>query len=215
MAEAQVTSLVQQEPGPVALAAPAGSLAAVADIERAVERQMEPLLHRAKQITLEVIDEVAQKHGNPLVAQLRQALLETVGTLIRTEAAALVDRLRPALLDSTAVARQNADVLLADLRKLINETVVEVFRVHVPEYSRWVGQRVIDYLLAGTLFCLTAVLVCVGVILGLEKAGVPGYATYLVSGGVALAVGVALLKLRSRHWAKVGEGSGQTTPGVK
>ena len=99
------------------------------------------------------------------------------------------------------MVRRQSDGYLENLQQFIATTVVEVFRVHVPDYSRWAGQRVLDYVLAGTLFCLAAVLFCVGAILGLERAGFPPFATYLVSGGFALLAGLAFLKLRSQHWS--------------
>jgi hypothetical protein len=54
---------------------------------------------------------------------------------------------------------------------------------------------------ADTLFCLAAVLLCVGGVLGLQQAGLPPYATYLLGGSVALGAGWALLRLRAWDWA--------------
>jgi hypothetical protein len=206
MTDPSASAPAPQTQSPTSLALPQRPLATVEDLEQAVQRQAEPLLQRVKQMTLEVIDEVARKHGNPLAAELRKVLLETVGSVLRTEAAALVDRLRPALLDGGTAMRQNADTLLKDLDQVLRSTVGEVFQDHVPAYSRWAGQRVIDYFLAGTLFCLAAVLLCVGGILGLQQAGLPSFVTYLVGGGVALGVGVFLLRLRSRHWGSTAAG---------
>jgi hypothetical protein len=189
---------------PDAGASSSGQILALNDLDQALNRQMEPFLQRMKQITLEVIDEVAQKHGSPLVAQLRQTLVETVGVIVRAQVPAILDQLRPSVREGGDTFRKNADSMAADLKQFISKTVVEVFREHVPTYSRWAGQRIIDYFLAGTLFCLAAVLLCVGTILGLEKAGLPAYLTYLVGGGVAVGVGAAFLKLRSRRWGNAG-----------
>jgi hypothetical protein len=191
-----------------ALAAPADRAAAVQDIEQAFQRQMEPLLQRLKLVTLDVIDEVGRKHGGPLLAQVRQAAAETTAVLLRAELAALVERVTPAVREGSAAVRRDADQLLGELKHFINQTVVEAFQVHVPEYSRWAGQRVLDYFLAGTLFCLAAVLLCVGGILALQWAGLPPFAAYLLGGGAALAAGVVLLNLRSQHWRGTTGGPG-------
>jgi hypothetical protein len=175
-----------------------GPVATIGEIEQAWQRQMEPLLLQVKQVALEVIDDVGRKHGNPLLGQVRQTLVETVGVLLKAELPALLEQLKPAVREGGEAVRHNADSLIADLKQFITTTVVEVFRVHVPEYSRWVGRRMIDYIVATTLFCLAAVLGCVGLILGLERAGLPAYATYLIGGGVAAAAAIALLKLRPR-----------------
>jgi hypothetical protein len=179
---------------------PPTPLEALHDLEQAVERQLEPFLQRVKQRALEVIDEVGQKQGNPLVAQLRETLVETLAVLLRNELAARLDRLKPAWLEGTSTVRQNADSLLDDLKQLITQTAVALVRVHAPEYSRWAGQRLFDYVIASTLFCLAAVLLILGCVLGLEKIGMPPFATYILGGGVALAAGWTFLKVRSRKW---------------
>jgi len=74
-------------------------LPALDDLEQAFQRQMEPFLQRVKQMTLEIVDEVGQKHGNPLFVQVRGILLETVGGILKTEVAAQLDKLRPAIAD--------------------------------------------------------------------------------------------------------------------
>ena len=163
-----------------------------------------PFLQQVKQMALEVIEEIGQKHGTPALAQLRQTLVETVGAVLKREEGSLLAQLKPAMVEGGDAVRQKTDSLLGDLKQFITTTVVEVFRVHVPEYSRWAGQRVLDHILAATLFCLAAVLVCVGGILGLERAGLPQYAVYLIGGSVALVAGLAFLKLRSRRWERTG-----------
>jgi hypothetical protein len=167
-----------------------------ASFELAVQRQIEPLLQRLKDVTLEVVDEVGRKHGNPLLAQVRQTLIESGAAVFKTEMAALLERLRPAVREGGAAIRKNADGLLGDLKAFMTQTVTDVFQVQVPEYSSWFGLRVIDYLLAGTLFSLGAVFAGVGLVLGLGELGVPNAVAYLIGGGVALAAGAALLRLR-------------------
>jgi hypothetical protein len=177
-------------------AAPPGRLTTFDDLERALERQTGPFLQRVKQTTLEVIDEVGSKHGGPLADLLRKMLVETVGPLLQTEVAALVDRLKPAVAEGRDAVRQDVERWFLDLKELLTRTVVEGLRVHLPELSRRAGRRVIDYVLASTLFGTAAVLGCVGILLGLRQAGLPDYAAFLISGGVALAGGLAVLKLR-------------------
>lgn len=195
---------------------PSGGLAAadspqagLDDIERALQHQMGPFLKQVKQMTLEAIDEISQKHGSPLLAQLRQTLIETVGVMLKMEVTALLEQMKPAVREGGDAVRKNAAGLTEDLKQFITKTVVEVFQLHVPEYSRRAGQRAIDYFLSGTLFCLAAVLLCLGSILGLEEAGLAPFAAYLIGGGAALAAGFAFLKLRSRR--KPGEGPADGT----
>ena len=175
-------------------------LPALDDLEQAFQRQMEPFLQRVKQMTLEIVDEVGQKHGNPLFVQVRGILLETVGGILKTEVAARLDKLRPAIADGSDTIRKSADNLLADMKQFITKTVVDVFQVHVPNYSSRAGRRMIDYFLAGTLLCLAAVLLFVGGILGLKHFGVDDYLAYLIGGAGALSVGMIYLKVRARKW---------------
>ena len=183
-------------------------LPALDDLEQAFQRQMEPFLQRVKQVTLEIVDEVGQKHGNPLFVQVRGILLETVGGILKTEVAARLDKLRPAIADGSDTIRKSADNLLADMKQFITKTVVDVFQVHVPNYSSRAGRRMIDYFLAGTLLCLAAVLLFVGGILGLKHFGVDDYLAYLIGGAGALSVGMIYLKVRARKWRSQGQDSG-------
>jgi hypothetical protein len=173
-----------------------GASSAVAEFERAFQRNIEPFLQKAKQITLDVIEEAGRKHGAHLVTQMQTTLKETVNELVKVHIERMVEQLRP----GGEAARAKAESLLDDLKTFVRQTVGDVFKNHVPDYSRWAGQRIIDYVLAGILFAIAAVLVSVGGILGLEQAGMPRYATYLILGGVAFGAGFALLRLRARKW---------------
>jgi hypothetical protein len=175
-------------------------LAALDYLEQAFQRQMEPFLERVKQMTLEIVDEVGQKHGNSLFVQVRGILLETVGGMLKTEVAARLDKLRPAIVEGSDAVRNSADHLLKDMKQFITKTVVDVFQIHVPNYSSRAGRRMIDYFLAGTLLCLAAVLLFVGGILGLKHFDMPDYLAYLIGGAGALAVGMIYLKVRARKW---------------
>lgn len=171
-----------------------------AAVARALRQEMEPFLQRVKQVTLEVIDEVGKRHGDSLLIQLRQIVVDTVGVMLKAEATTLLDRLKPALIEGSDAVRQNTEGLLADLKKFVSKTIAETFHQHVPEYSRWAGQRIIDYVLAGTLFGLAAIMLCIGAIFGLQQLGLPPFATYLTGGIGALTAGWLFLKFRSRKW---------------
>jgi hypothetical protein len=179
---------------------PPSQLAALDNLEQAFQRQLEPFLLRVKQMTLEIVDEVGEKHGKPFLVQMRDTLVETVGAMLKTEVAARLDKLRPAVLEGGDALRKTGDTLLADLKQFITTTVTNVFQDQIPNYSSRAGRRMIDYFLAGTLLCLAAVLLCLGVIQGLEHFGVASFLSYLIGGGGALAVGMAYLKLRARNW---------------
>src|SRR5262249_39673046 len=150
---------------PVNAPVPSVLPAALTDLDRAIERYLDPVLQRVKQITLEVIEEVGRKHGVAIVTEVRQAVGKTVSTLFQTEIPLLVEKLKPVVVAGAETVRKE---LLQDVRQLVVTTVAEVFQQKVPEYSRKIGLRLIDYLMAGTLFVLSAVLLSVGVILGLE-----------------------------------------------
>src|SRR5579859_2626259 len=159
---------------------PQTPLAAVDELEQAFQRQLEPFLKRVKQMTLEIVDEVGDKHGRPFLVQVRETLVETVGTMLKTEVAARLDKLRPAVLEGGEALRKTSDSMLADLKQFITTTVANVFQEQVPNYSSKAGRRMIDYFLAATLLCLAAVLLCVGAIRALEHFGMHSYLAYLI-----------------------------------
>jgi hypothetical protein len=173
-----------------------GSSATVAEFERALQRNAEPFLAKTKQVVLDAIEEAARKYGAGLVTEMRQTLKAAVDDLVKAHIEKMVEQLRP----GGDAARRLAEGWLQELREFVNTTVRDLFEKRLPEYSRWAGQRMIDYVLAGVLFAIAAVLVCVGGVLGLREAGVPPYMTYLVGGAVVLVFGYWLLKLRSRSW---------------
>jgi len=188
-----------------------GSSSAVAEFERVLLRNAEPFLEKTKQAVLNAIEEAARKHGAGLVTEMRQTLKTAVDELVKAHIEKMVEQLRP----GGDTARRLAEDWLQELREFINTTVRELFEKRLPEYSRWAGQRMIDYVLAGTLFAMAAVLVCVGGTLGLKEAGVPPYATYLVGGAVALGCGFGLFKLRSRRWEAPQPTAGELPPRIK
>src|SRR5438874_3422427 len=145
-----------------------GSWAAVAEFERALQRNVEPFLEKAKQAVLDAVEAAVRKHGAGIVTELRQTLKAAVDELVRSHIEKLVEQLRP----GGDAARRLAEGWLKELREFADTTVRDLFEKRLPEYSRWAGQRVIDYVLVGVLFAMAAVLVCVGGVLGLREAGV-------------------------------------------
>ncbi len=188
---------------PASAAIPAGQVSGVTtEFDLIIQRHVESLLQSTKQMIMEVVEEVGRKHGNSLVGEMEKVVRDTAGPLVKTQIDEVVDQLRPIVSASTDMARQQLDNLLKDLEQFLARTVDKVFELHVPEYTRWVGQRSLDYFLGGVLLALAAVLTCVGGLLGLERAGLPSFGAYLVAATVALTAGVALLTLRSPRYPR-------------
>src|SRR5439155_24905914 len=76
-----------------------------------------PFLQQVKQMALEVIEEIGQKHGTPALAQLRQTLVETVGAVLKREEGSLLAQLKPAMVEGGDAVRQKTDSLLGDLKQ--------------------------------------------------------------------------------------------------
>ncbi|HVL12796.1 MAG TPA: hypothetical protein VM529_09530 [Gemmata sp.] len=168
--------------------------AAVAEFERTIQENAAPLLEKAKQALLNAIDEAVRKHGVALVAELRGTLKAAVDGIVAAQIEKMVEQLRP----NGDAARRLAEGWFLELRGFADTTVRDLFETRVPEYSRWAGQRVLDFALVGVLFVIAAVLLFAGGILGLREAGVPPYAALLIGGVVALGFGFWLLRTRPR-----------------
>lgn len=177
------------------------TLLSLSELEQIWQRQVGVFLQDMKQTTLKLVEDVSAKYGESALARVRQTLTDTMAAVFKSQEAALWAQLKPALSEGTEAMRQKADAMMANLKQVIAVTVGEVFRVHVPEYSRWAGQRVLDYFLAGTLFCLAVVLVGVGTVHGLLHVGLPPFVTYLVTGTGALVLGLVFLRVRARRWS--------------
>lgn len=184
------------EPQP---ASPPGSVPTVAELESALQRNVEPLLDKlrqaARQAIAGAIEEVVRRYGTGLGDEVRQTLRSAMDELVKAQVGRLVAEFAP----SGDAARRLADGLHQELRDFANTTLRELFETRLPEYSRWAGGRVLDHALAGLLFAVAAVLLFAGGVLGLQQAGVPPFVTYLIGGVAALGLGFALLKARSRH----------------
>jgi hypothetical protein len=175
--------------------------AVLGGVEEIVQRQMTPFLERAGQSVRDTVDYVLRQHADSLLGRLKGVSLDAAEEMLKKLIEPFLERTRHLVLDgleNASFVQRYADRLAASLKGFLVETVAEVFQVHVPEYSRRFGRRVVDYVVAGTLYCLAAIFLTVGGILGLQQAGWPPYATFLTGGTVALVLAVVLLKLRHR-----------------
>jgi hypothetical protein len=154
----------------------------------------QPLIERTKQAVRNAVEEAVREYGGGMVAEARQKLKAAVDGLVAAQVEKLVQQLGP----GGDAAPRLAEGWLRDLREFANTTLTDLFEKRVPEYSRWAGQRVLDYALVGILFAVAVVLLFAGGILGLRELGLPPYATFLIGGIVALAFGFWLLRMRPR-----------------
>jgi hypothetical protein len=168
----------------------------------------EPLIERTKQAIRAAIEEAVREYGGGMVAEARQKFKAAVDGLVATQIEKMVLQLGPG-----DAARQIAEGSLREVREFANTTLADLFEKRVPEYSRWAGQRVLDYALVGILFAIAVVLLFIGGILGLRELGLPPYATFLVGGVVALAFGFWLLRMRPRPEAPRLTAGEPTPPG--
>jgi hypothetical protein len=158
------------------------------------QRQLESMLQRLKETALAALEEARQKHVGSLLAQVQAVLSEVLGWQVDQ----IADRVRQELREGSAAFRESADQLVGKMRESVAEPVVRALREQIPEYARRAGGRVLDFALAGTLFCLAAVLLPVGAVQGLQEAGLPAYLTDILGGLGALGIGLVFLRLYRR-----------------
>jgi hypothetical protein len=173
-------------------------------VEELRQRQLEAVLERLKETALAMLEEARQKHVGPLLAQLQ----EVVGELLRRQLDQVADRARQELRDGGAYFKEHADLLVGKMREAVTEPVARALSVQAPEYARRAGGRVLDYALAGTLFCVEAVLLPVGVVQGLQEAGLPAYLSDILGGLGALGIGLVFLRLSRRPEPEPGKAAG-------
>src|SRR5438046_2069670 len=78
------------------VAAPDGTGSpAVAEFERALQRNMEPFLEKTRQAVLSAIEEAVRKHGASLVTEVRQTLKSAVDDLVKAHIEKMVEQLKP------------------------------------------------------------------------------------------------------------------------
>lgn len=185
--------------------------AVVEGVEAVIQRQMVPFLEHSRKTILATVEEAVQKHGDSLTARLKGLALDTAEELLKQQIEPLLERARRMLvqgLDNAALVQKYTDHLAGVFKQLTREAVVEVFQVQLPSYSARVGRRVVDYVVAGTLLCLAAVLLVLGLVLGLAELGVPAYATYLLGGVLAGGMAFVLIKWRGTFGPSAGSKEG-------
>jgi hypothetical protein len=165
---------------------------------RVLHEETDLLIVRTREMLAQVVDDLVQRHAAPLVAQLRLALRQTLEEVVRGQMEPLLERARQSMQDSAQFAAVFADAVVARLKVTLAGPAGDFLRDELPRYAHWAGRRSLDYALAAILFCLAAVFLLIGTVLGLQAAGVEPFATYLVSGMVALGGGLVFLRLSSR-----------------
>jgi hypothetical protein len=166
-------------------------------LEELARRQVEPVLARTHEMILKLAAEIVERHATPLVNQVRVALQNALEQVVQQQMGPMLERARHSLQESTQLAGQFADAVVSRLKVTVGEPTKEVLREQVPEYAHWAGRRAMDYVLAAGLFCLAAVFLLVGGVLGLQAVGVPPFATYLIGGLAALGGGLMVMRLFS------------------
>jgi hypothetical protein len=164
-------------------------------LSEAATRQLEPVAHRIHELTLRVTEEVIQQHAAPLVAQLRSAFQESVDEVVKRQMQPMLERAREGVQESLNVATQLADVVVARLKVTVAEPAMQMVRAELPQQARWAGRRTIECVLAATLFCLAAIFLLIGGVMGLEEAGLKPFAAYSIGGAIALTAGLVFLRL--------------------
>jgi hypothetical protein len=165
-------------------------------------RQLEPLVDRTRQMIMLVVEDTIQRHASPLVGQLRTALQQMLEEVVPRQMEPLLERARAGMQESAQLATQVTDAMVGRLKVTVAEPAAEMVREQVPVYAHAAGRRLLDYVLAATLFSLTAIFLLIGVVLGLQQAGLPPFATYILGGLAALGGGLLFLRLSSRPWTK-------------
>jgi hypothetical protein len=179
--------------------------AVLAAVEEMLKRQLAPALDYARQAILSAAAEMVQKEAEPLLLRVKGLTLETVEELIQRQIEPFLARTRQLVLEgleNATVVQKYTDAITNGLKTFMAETVAEVFRVHIPAYTRRAGHRVMDYAVAGTLYCLAVILLLLGGIFGLQQLGLPRYSTYLIGGAVAGGAAFLLLRFRARAPAR-------------
>src|SRR5687767_216189 len=104
----------------------------LAELEAALQRNIEPLLDQlkqaAKQAALGAIEEVVRKYGAGLADEVRQTLRTAVDELVKAQ----VGRIAAELVPSGDAARKLTDGLHQELRDFANTTLRDLFDTRLP-----------------------------------------------------------------------------------
>jgi hypothetical protein len=167
--------------------------------EQAVMRQVDPVLERTKTMLLSSTEEIIRQHAAPLVGQLRSALQECLEEVVKHQMAPLMERAQQGMQETLHFAPQFADVVVGRLKVTVAEPSMQMMREEMPRHAQWLGRRLLDCVLAATLFCLAAVFLLVGGVLGLEETGLKPFAAYGIGGLAALIGGLVFLRLLTQQ----------------
>jgi hypothetical protein len=174
----------------------------LATAEEIVRQPLEALLGRTRAMLTGLVDDLVQKHGPGLLGRLHDTLVESVRDMVSQQMGPFTEQGRALLREGAGLVRQQVDQALGQFREEVKAPLVDLVRFHVPEYTRRTSNRVIDYTLAITLFCLATIFLLVGVVHGLQELGVSQAITYILGGLGALGGGLVFLRLYKQAWAE-------------
>lgn len=173
--------------------------AVLESVEEVLKRQITPILDRSVETLVASADKIIQERADPMMNRMRKTAVDGIGELLERQLVPSIDRIAKTVAGTTDdVVQRRMDPFLERIRGFLNETVVEVMQVHAPEYSRRVGKRAIAYGTAAGLFVLATVFLFLGGVQGLQRLGLPPYATYLAAGSLAALIGLLIVRRRSR-----------------
>jgi hypothetical protein len=164
------------------------------------KQQLDPLLARTRTFLLKVADDLRDKYTAPLADQVKKTLLETVDEMRRQQAEPFLDVVRGL---AEQLNKTLQEQLLTTLRVMVLEPLQGILSGRVPIILHGTGTRVLDYIIAGALFCIAAVLVCLALVRGLQELKVPDWLTFLAVGLAALLAGLIFYRKRWQFWQKV------------
>jgi hypothetical protein len=168
--------------------------------EELQKRQLDPLLEQTRKFLLGVADELRDKYTKPLADQVKKAMLETVDEMRQKHAEPFLGVAREMLDRLNVTLREQ---LLVSLRVTLLDPLQDILNKRFPPMMQGAGARALDIVIAGTLFCVAAVLVSVGIVLGLQRLGVPDWITFLGVGLAALLVGLIFYRKRAAFWQQM------------
>ncbi len=181
---------------------------------------LEPFLAQVRQTILTTLDEAARNHAQPLLVQVQESLLGVASHLYQTYTATLLGQVQETLTTSlnqvceqyvqpvkeltqslhqqfTTAIREQGETLIGSARQTLED--------YLPGHLRWMGKRGMDYAIAGTLFCVAAILIALGLVEALRAMGVPLWGVYLPVGLLALVIGLIFYRRRIKARATTGK----------
>src|SRR5205814_8829486 len=92
----------------------------------------EPLSDKTRQMLVQSIDDIVERHAAPLLGQLRQILRESLEEVIRDQMEPMLQRARQGMQESAQLAAQFADVMASRLKPNLAEPAGAELRQQVP-----------------------------------------------------------------------------------